>query len=232
MPKTSAGRPRLRSKRRPGLSPRDEILDAAAELFTTRGYASTSTRSIADAVGVRQASLYHYFKTKDDILCALLRQTVTPTLDFVAELARTAPELSAVHQLHVLATFDGAQLLHGRWNLGALYLLPELRQVGLVPFWAERERLRLHYLALGSAIAAPGLGAAAPDLPFRLVESLVNIRAAQLDDPAPDLPDQVADACLRVLGVDETQIALAADRTRTVLAGVCGHPDIALRAHR
>ena len=43
------------------------------------GYTGTSTRTIAEAVGIRQASLYHYFKTKDDILCALLSQTVTPT---------------------------------------------------------------------------------------------------------------------------------------------------------
>ena len=77
---TRAGRPRLTTQRRPGTTARDEILDAAGELFTTLGYTGTSTRTIAEAVGIRQASLYHYFKTKDDILCALLSQTVTPTL--------------------------------------------------------------------------------------------------------------------------------------------------------
>ena len=64
------GRPRLEQSRRPGKTAREEILDAAAELFTNLGYASTSTRGIADAVGVRQASLYHHFATKDDILDA------------------------------------------------------------------------------------------------------------------------------------------------------------------
>src|ERR1700741_3302536 len=106
-----AGRPRLHVQRRPGTTARDEILDAAGELFTTLGYTRTSTRTIAEAVGIRQASLYHYFKTKDDILCALLSQTVTPTLAVVNVLAGTEPALSAAGHLHALALFDGRQLL-------------------------------------------------------------------------------------------------------------------------
>ena len=68
----SPGRSRLVDRRRPGVTPADEILDAAAELFTTRGYTATSTRAIADAVGLRQASLYTHFPTKAAILRALL----------------------------------------------------------------------------------------------------------------------------------------------------------------
>ena len=48
------GRPRLEQSRRPGSTAREEILDAAAELFTKIGYAGTSTRRIADAVGRSQ----------------------------------------------------------------------------------------------------------------------------------------------------------------------------------
>jgi AcrR family transcriptional regulator len=91
---TRAGRPRLTTQRRPGSTARDEILDAAGELFTTLGYTGTSTRTIAEAVGIRQASLYHYFKTKDDILCALLSQTVMPTLMIIDSLVGSEPALS------------------------------------------------------------------------------------------------------------------------------------------
>src|ERR1700755_1917850 len=80
------GRPRLEESRRPGKNARGDILCAAAELFTSLGYASTSTRRIADAVGVRQASLYHHFATKDDILDALLAGTVDAPLRVAAEL--------------------------------------------------------------------------------------------------------------------------------------------------
>lgn len=213
-----AGRPRLMTQRRPGRTARDEILDAAGELFTTLGYTGTSTRTIAEAVGIRQASLYHYFKTKDDILCALLSQTVTPTLSFIPSLMAADPVLSAAEHLHALATFDGGQLLSGRWNLGALYLQPELHGVRLEPFWSDRERLRLHYLALSKAIVAvTGVDEAAADLPFRLVESLVHMWNTQPSRERSALPEQVADACIRVLGVPDAAPALRA-RSRRELA--------------
>ncbi|MCV7209402.1 TetR/AcrR family transcriptional regulator [Mycolicibacterium canariasense] len=198
---TRAGRPRLQTQRRPGVTARDEILDAAGELFTTLGYAGTSTRSIAESVGIRQASLYHYFDTKDDILCALLSQTVTPTLAFIPALLDASPALTAEEHLHALASFDGDQLLNGRWNLGALYLLPELRDARLEPFWSDRERLRLHYLAASRAVLeCTGVHPAAADLPFRLVESLVNMWSEPHGPERAELPVHVADACLRVLG--------------------------------
>ena len=208
METTRAGRPRLTERRRPGTTARDEILDAAAELFTTRGYASTSTRAIAEAVGIRQASLYHYFKTKDELLSALLHQTVTPTLTFLAGLERDGEPARAACTLHALAAFDGAQLLTSRWNLGALYLLPELREARLAAFWTERERLRLAYLELSrTVLTATGIAGDAADLPFRLVESLVNMWSPPPRPDSATLAGHVADACLRVLGVSEDALA-------------------------
>jgi AcrR family transcriptional regulator len=206
------GRPRLHTQRRPGLTARDEILDAAGELFTTLGYAGTSTRTIAESVGIRQASLYHYFRTKDDILCALLSQTVTPTLSFIDSLSAADPSLSPAEHLHALAAFDGMQLLSGRWNLGALYLLPELRDSRLEPFWSDRERLRLLYLARGADIVEhTGVNEAAAELPFHLVESLVNMWSTPPGRERTELPMHVADACVRVVGVaDSATTALRA----------------------
>jgi AcrR family transcriptional regulator len=47
---------------------RVEIVGKAAELFDARGFHATSMEDIADAVGLRKPSLYHYFKSKDEIL--------------------------------------------------------------------------------------------------------------------------------------------------------------------
>lgn len=219
MPLTRAGRPRLTTPRRPGVTARDEILDAAGELFTTLGYAGTSTRTIAESVGIRQASLYHYFRTKDDILCALLGQTVTPTLSFIPNLLGAQPALTAAEHLHALATFDGGQLLAGRWNLGALYLLPELRDARLEPFWSDRERLRLHYLALSRAVVEQtGVHEAAADLPFRLVESLVNMWSVPPGEERERLPVHVADAGMRVLGITENAMPALRDRSGAEVA--------------
>ncbi|MGB3333588.1 MAG: TetR/AcrR family transcriptional regulator [Mycobacterium sp.] len=183
---------------RPGRSPRDEILDAAAELFTTVGYAATSTRRIADNVGIRQASLYHHFAAKDDILDALLADTVENSVQLAADLlAEGGP---SAPRLHTLVVADTAQLCGGAWNLGTLYLLPELRLERFAAFRARRGELRDHYHELSRAVIADHAGpAAADDLPFRLVEAVINRRSDDGSCP-PDYPWTIAEAALRVLG--------------------------------
>jgi AcrR family transcriptional regulator len=46
----------------------DEIIDATARVFAERGYHGTSTQDIADVLGMRQASLYYYFHSKEAAL--------------------------------------------------------------------------------------------------------------------------------------------------------------------
>lgn len=58
------------------ISSRRHILDCAAQLFRTQGYAATSLRNIADAAGMRAASLYHHFESKDAIVIEVLNRGV------------------------------------------------------------------------------------------------------------------------------------------------------------
>jgi AcrR family transcriptional regulator len=51
---------------------RDEILEAAAQIFRQKGYHAASMQEIADAVKLQKASLYHHVNSKQDILLALL----------------------------------------------------------------------------------------------------------------------------------------------------------------
>ncbi|MCE3245968.1 MAG: transcriptional regulator [Arthrobacter sp.] len=203
---TSAGpgRPRHQQPSRPGATARDEILDAAAELFTTHGFASTSTRSIADAVGIRQSSLYHHFKTKDDILEDLLEGTVSGGLKFArAVAADTAGEAAAGSRLHAVALYDGTQLCSARWNLGILYHLPEVRAARFARFLADRQELRGLYGQLGAGLS-PSRGDGHPeasggDFTFRLVESLISLRADGM--ATPESPLEAADAGLILCGL-------------------------------
>ena len=55
---------------------KQEILDAALELFSVQGYEATSISQLADAVGIRKASLYSHFENKQAILDALLETTL------------------------------------------------------------------------------------------------------------------------------------------------------------
>jgi len=46
----------------------DKILEAALELFTTKGFHGTPTSEIARTAGVANGTLFHYFKTKEDLI--------------------------------------------------------------------------------------------------------------------------------------------------------------------
>ena len=56
---------------------REPLLDMAAELFAQKGYAGTSTRDIAKAVGMLPGSIYYHFKSKEEILLAVYREGVS-----------------------------------------------------------------------------------------------------------------------------------------------------------
>lgn len=70
---------------------REQILDAARELFTTQGYGATSLRQIADRLQVTKAALYYHFEAKELLLLELTR----PLLDGIS---RLVTELRAVDQ--------------------------------------------------------------------------------------------------------------------------------------
>jgi AcrR family transcriptional regulator len=122
------GRPRHTPPSDPGTSARDQILDAAGALFVERGIAATSTRMIAERVGIRQASLYYHFATKDDILAELLATSVRPSLERVERIQALVPEqASAAAALYAVAATDVRTLSGTPYNVGTLYLLPEVR---------------------------------------------------------------------------------------------------------
>ena len=107
--------------------------------------------------------------------------------------------------MYALAYFDAGQLGATTWNLGALYLLPELRSERFETFRQQRYTLMDLYAAIASdtlveldAEHRPG----SEDLPFRLVETVVNARAdveSGRPNPTADAAG-IAAAAVRVLG--------------------------------
>lgn len=55
---------------------KEQILDVALELFSVRGYEATSISQIAEAVGIRKASLYSHYDGKQAILDALVKKII------------------------------------------------------------------------------------------------------------------------------------------------------------
>ncbi|MYS19543.1 transcriptional regulator, TetR family [Streptomyces sp. DvalAA-14] len=192
------------------MTAREELLAAAAELFTTRGYTATTTRGLAERAGMRQASMYHYVGGKEDLLAELLESTVTPSLALARTLLadRTRP---AESRLWALCRSDAELLCAGPHNLGALYLLPEVASPRFAGFHRARTALKTAYAELLAATApcadlTPGELALRTDLLFALIEGLILVHRSTPNRPVPVMAAAAADAALRIAGVPAEQL--------------------------
>ena len=57
-------------------SARGKLLQAAAHLFRNKGFERTTVRDLAGAVGILSGSIFHHFKSKDEILRAVMEETI------------------------------------------------------------------------------------------------------------------------------------------------------------
>jgi AcrR family transcriptional regulator len=209
-----AGRPRLRPASNAGVPPREEILDAAAGLFVSQGLAATTTRQIAERVGIRQASLYYHFAGKDEILLELLTQSVRPSLQVAATLESRCRDDPAAG-LYALALIDVRTLTHAPHNIATLYLMPEVQGEEFASFRAERSQLQAAYGRLGRAAARSAAASAGLDEPLiatlvmQVVESVIHLRRS--GDLRDSHAHDIAASCLRLLGLDAPEITRARD---------------------
>jgi AcrR family transcriptional regulator len=192
--KSAVGRPRANPVVGTGIDPRSEILSAAARLFTSVGFAAATTHQIAKAVGLRQASLFHHFAKKEDVLAALLNQTVEPSLRYAEHLA--AADLPADVSIHLLVLNDLSHYCSGTGNLGSLQLQPEARRERFADFWQKRARLREIYRDIIARGQAEGVFAVKNiDLATSIIFGLVEGTATwfEHDDGDNGSPDYVFD---------------------------------------
>jgi TetR/AcrR family transcriptional regulator, cholesterol catabolism regulator len=82
-----------------------EVLDVAATVFAEKSYAGASTRDIAERLGVRQASLYYYFPSKEAALAAICELGVKGFIanleHIIAEPAPASQKLRAAIANHI-----------------------------------------------------------------------------------------------------------------------------------
>jgi AcrR family transcriptional regulator len=93
----------------PGKAKR-RILTAAARLFRARGFARTTVRDLADEVGILSGSLFHHFRSKDEILFAVMAEVIR---DMDRALA-TALEAAEGHEVRLRAVIrNELDFIHG-----------------------------------------------------------------------------------------------------------------------
>jgi len=127
-----------------GYSRYQELLETALRLFREKGYHATSMQDIADALGLRKASLYHYIKSKEDLLVPAYQYTIDAHVRRLEEIANS-PGSARERLARAIASHLQAIIEHA--DLFALYLrevesLPEhLRQAVRAANRAYRVRL-------------------------------------------------------------------------------------------
>lgn len=130
---------------------RDRILVEASRLFAERGYHGTSTRDIADVIGVRQPSIYKHFATKHLILAELLDADLVPALTRIrAALILPGP---AAPRLHAYLRVDVTAILSLPYDVRGLYNDDVLR----APELTEQAKRRAEMHRLTSQLVDEGI---------------------------------------------------------------------------
>ncbi|MEV4314272.1 TetR/AcrR family transcriptional regulator [Actinocrispum sp. NPDC049592] len=81
------------------------VRQAALELFAARGFHGTGIRDLAVSAGLSSATLYHYMGTKEDLLVAIMRESLTRLNRAAARIAETEDaqdRLAKLVALHVM----------------------------------------------------------------------------------------------------------------------------------
>lgn len=215
-----AGRPRAES-RQSDLAPREEILEASARLFASEGFAGTSTRDIAERVGIRQASLYYHFKGKDCILDELLQMSVRPSLDKVETIETECPAEIPEAALYLLALIDVRTLARAPHNIAKLYRMPDVTKSEVYQFQPMLQELAGAYGRLGAQVANPTVVAtiSVNQLGTILIQLVENVIKSRTDGHNVTRAEAhaIAACCLRACGVPQERIERAAATANNLL---------------
>lgn len=187
-------------------------------MFTSKGFAATSTREIAEAVGIRQASLYYHFAGKDEILAALLATTVRPTQMVVEEIVALGPPESVETALCLLALVDIDTLRRVPHNIGVLYHLPDVVSATNLDYTSFRRahgELTEAYADLGTRLATRhGVTTSPPALGSMLIQQVEGVITLRTDGNIVDGERalEIAAGCLRLCGCDAVEVRDAVGR--------------------
>lgn len=88
-----------------------KVLQSALDLFAKQGFDGTSTAQIATASGMSQATIFKYFKTKEDLLAAIIEPLLNHLLpnyvaDFTTLFNQQEPDLKQLIHFFVFNRFE------------------------------------------------------------------------------------------------------------------------------
>lgn len=185
----------------------EKIVDAANRLFYEQGFHRTSFAAIARTVGISRGNFYYYFKTKDEILEAVIEARLASTRRMLAEWSeRSTGPLDRVRRFveivitnwgdierygcpvgtltSELAKLDHSSRTHavGVFEVFRTWLRQQFEELGLV---AEADDLAMHVLTVSQGVATLSNAFHDSDFVHREVEDLNNWLTWRLDARRP-----------------------------------------------
>ncbi len=94
---------------------KNEILDVAEHLFGTKGFDNTSTTDILNEIGIARGTLYYHFKSKEEILDAMIERTVKKLAGKAKKIIfqRDTPVLQRLTKMMLTLKIDDKDFSHG-----------------------------------------------------------------------------------------------------------------------
>jgi TetR/AcrR family transcriptional regulator, cholesterol catabolism regulator len=139
----------------PKRSRRDEIIDLAADLFSTKGFNATSMRDIAERVGMEAASMYNHIRSKDELLkeiCFRISDRYHARMDETEQSGLgPAAQLKTLIAAHIRIIADdphGVSVANNDWR--------DLEATALKAFKAARKNYESRFAAILEAGIACG----------------------------------------------------------------------------
>ncbi|MCP3934965.1 MAG: TetR/AcrR family transcriptional regulator [Actinomycetia bacterium] len=124
---------------------RQNITDEAARLFITNGYAETTLRDIAAAVGIKAGSIYYHFASKEDLLVDVMQQGMVVMVDaFAATAAQTEGQPAAQRVTEHIRAHLESLFNHGPYtttHVSTFHYAPDSVKAEVVPLRDAYERL-------------------------------------------------------------------------------------------
>lgn len=134
---------------------RQEFLTKAAEVFEKKGFAQTRIHDVAQALELSRSALYHYFKSKDEILEALVEEHTAQAAERMEDVAKNHPG-SPLEKLRALLS----DAVLGRLSGGArIRVLDQLASEMPAKIKEKFERGRRRILDLYTKLIEDGIAA-------------------------------------------------------------------------